>query len=90
MNYISYAHKNVGTHIPGSINNPEEYFGPNYRALLNFWLYWESLSWEQRVQYERRAKECDYEYRANVLNLIVFYVETKLTRRQLSFFQIGT
>jgi|694.fasta_scaffold14770_14 hypothetical protein len=29
------------------LTNPEKYFGPNYKILLNFWLYYDELSREQ-------------------------------------------
>jgi hypothetical protein len=29
------------------LDHPENYLGPNYKELLNFWLYWDSLSNEK-------------------------------------------
>jgi hypothetical protein len=36
---------------PEILTNPEKYFGPNYKILLNFWIYWNSLTSKQRVIY---------------------------------------
>jgi hypothetical protein len=40
------------------LDNPEKYLGPNYREVLNYWFYVDSLSYEQRkkVYYSRIAK----------------------------------
>jgi hypothetical protein len=37
--------------------NPEKYFGPNCKILLNFWIYWESLTSEQRCTYYSRVNK---------------------------------
>jgi hypothetical protein len=37
--------------------NPEKYFGPNCKILLNFWIYWESLTSEQRYTYYSRVNK---------------------------------
>jgi hypothetical protein len=39
------------------LENPEKYFGPNYRELLNFWFYKETLSDEQLVVCGKRYWE---------------------------------
>jgi hypothetical protein len=33
------------------LENPEKYLGPNYKEVLNFWFYKESLSVEKRLTY---------------------------------------
>jgi hypothetical protein len=39
------------------LDHPENYLGPNYKELLNFWVYWDSLSEEQWVVYwDKRDK----------------------------------
>ena len=85
--HILHTHTNVSEffNIPEIITNPEVYFGPNYKTLLNFWIYWNSLSFDQRVLYKRNVIKCNYVYKDDLLNLIAFYVETKLTRQQLEF-----
>ncbi len=45
------------------LDHPEAYLGPNYRDLLNFWLYWESLSFEQKNVYWNRYWVLDEETR---------------------------
>lgn len=53
MTYISERHRIISNEIgePEVLTNPEYYFGPNYRTLLNFWIYWESLTSERRNKY---------------------------------------
>jgi hypothetical protein len=41
------------------LNNPENYLGPNYKELLNYWFYWDSLSKEQRNVYQNRKNSLD-------------------------------
>ena len=42
---------------PDVLTYPERHFGPNYKTLINFWIYWDSLSWEQLdVHLEKRGK----------------------------------
>jgi hypothetical protein len=41
MSYITSRHRNLSNY-QGShevLNNPESYFGPNYRTLINYWIY---------------------------------------------------
>jgi hypothetical protein len=41
------------------LNNPQNYFGPNYKESLNYWFYWKSLAWEQKVICSDRLHEID-------------------------------
>jgi hypothetical protein len=36
---------------PEVLSQPEKYFGPNYKILLNFWIYWGSLTEIQKDKY---------------------------------------
>jgi hypothetical protein len=36
------------------LDHPENYLGPNYKELLNYWFYWDSLSEERRNVYWNR------------------------------------
>jgi hypothetical protein len=45
------------------LDHPENYLGPNYKELLNYWFYEESLSEEQRNVYLNRVDSLDYETR---------------------------
>ena len=56
MNIISKIHKRFSERLRNSrvLTNPEEFLGPNYKEVLNFWLLIEELSEEQlRVVKER-------------------------------------
>ena len=44
----SISDENKNLHI---LINPEYFFGPNYRILLNFWLYYDELSRERTGRY---------------------------------------
>jgi hypothetical protein len=47
-------HKQISEQLnyPEVLTIPEKYFGPNYKPLLNFWIYWDSLSSTQRYDYQ--------------------------------------
>ena len=46
---ISKSHKLLSERLnnPRVLTNPEEFLGPNYRAVLNFWLFLDDLTEEQ-------------------------------------------
>jgi hypothetical protein len=43
------------------LDQPENYLGPNYKELLNYWFYEESLSEERRNVYWNRVDSLDNE-----------------------------
>jgi hypothetical protein len=45
MNYISSTHRSISDRFNDEriIENPEKYFGPNYKTLLNYWIYKENI-----------------------------------------------
>jgi hypothetical protein len=56
MNTISKTHKRFSERLrnPRVLENPEEFLGPNFEAVLNFWLILDDLSEKQwRVVSER-------------------------------------
>jgi hypothetical protein len=56
MNPISNSHKHFSESLnnPRVLENPEEFLGPNFESVLNFWLILDDLSQEQwRVVKER-------------------------------------
>ena len=56
MNTISKTHQLFSgrLNVPRVLENPEEFLGPNYKEVLNFWLILDELSEEQwRVVKER-------------------------------------
>jgi|LakMenEpi03Aug12_release.lakeMendotaPanAssembly.Ray.scaffolds.fasta_scaffold470987_2 hypothetical protein len=89
MKYISHTHKNfiIIKGFPDVITNPEEYFGPNYKILLNLWIYWDSLDYNKHEEYwNLAAKVYDFGYSEKLMNRISCYVDTKLTSSQLDMF----
>jgi hypothetical protein len=68
MNY-SKRHKNFASNLNFRLNiheqdvleYPEQYLGPNYKEILNFWFYWDSLSDKQQNVYCRRIAQLDPE-----------------------------
>jgi hypothetical protein len=49
MSYISRKHELFYRWLNDVdvLSKPEDYFGPNYKVLLNYWIYCESISREQ-------------------------------------------
>ena len=56
MTTISKAHQEFSERLedPRVLTNPEEFLGPNYRAVLNFWMILDDLSEEQWRTIESR------------------------------------
>jgi hypothetical protein len=42
------------------LSNPEKYLGPNWETVLRWWLYYESLTYDQRIECTRRCYAIDY------------------------------
>jgi len=53
---ISTAHKKFSEYLekPDALENPQNYLGPNYLSVLNFWLWIDTLSSEQWKEVARR------------------------------------
>jgi len=65
MNTISKTHQNFSERLrnPRVLTNPEEFLGPNYEEVLNFWMKLDELSEEQlEFVYEREQAFCDENY----------------------------
>ena len=56
MNIISKNHQEFSKSLnnPRVLSNPEEFLGPNFKAVLNFWNIFEELSEDQWITVERR------------------------------------
>ena len=56
---ISKAHKLLSEHLnnPEVLTNPEEFLGPNFEAVLNFWLSLDELSEDQWKTIEGRYED---------------------------------
>jgi hypothetical protein len=46
MNY-SKAHSRLAKHFPDVLTEPERYLGPNYKTVLNFWSFMDTLNEDQ-------------------------------------------
>jgi hypothetical protein len=58
----SKRHRDISDKLnnPEILTNPEKYFGPNYKTLLNFWIYWDSLTEEVKDKFYWFILEIDY------------------------------
>jgi hypothetical protein len=52
----SKIHKRFSERLnqPDALTNPEKYLGPNWEDVLNFWIYLDTLSEQERVEMWRR------------------------------------
>jgi hypothetical protein len=59
---ISNKHQNLSIYLnnPEVLTNPEPFLGPNWETVLRWWLYKESLTYEQRIELVRRYCAIDY------------------------------
>jgi hypothetical protein len=53
---ISNTHQALSDYLknPEVLTNPEQFLGPNWETVLRWWLYYESLTDEQRKELRRR------------------------------------
>ena len=60
MNY-SKAHQNFSTELqkPEALTNPEDFLGPNYQTVLNFWTFMDSLTEDNWKEVSRRYNALD-------------------------------
>ena len=60
MSY-SKAHQNFSTHLqkPEALTNPEDFLGPNYQTVLNFWTFMDSLTEDNWNEVARRYDALD-------------------------------
>jgi hypothetical protein len=60
VNY-SKAHQNFSAHLqnPEALINPQDFLGPNYQTVLNFWWFIDSLSDDQLEEVARRYDALD-------------------------------
>jgi hypothetical protein len=54
---------------PAALTNPEKYLGPNWEDVLNFWIYLDTLSDEEKNEMRQRCWDLDGDVRisANVV-----------------------
>jgi hypothetical protein len=62
----SKIHQNFSQRLnqPEALTNPEKYLGPNWKDVLNFWIYLDTLSDEEKNEMWRRywSLNCDVRY----------------------------
>jgi hypothetical protein len=58
---ISKAHQALSTHLnnPEVLTNPELFLGPNWETVLRWWLYYESLTYDQLKELNCRYYDND-------------------------------
>jgi hypothetical protein len=68
---ISKTHQYISEELnnPEVLTNPEPFLGPNWETVLRWWLYFESLTDEQREELSRRYEAIDRETRIRAYNL---------------------
>jgi hypothetical protein len=54
---------------PKVITNPQKFLGPNWETVLRWWLYWESLTDDQRNELVRRYWAIDNDTHNRAYNL---------------------
>ncbi len=59
---ISRTHQALSNYLknPEVLTNPEPFLGPNWETVLRWWLFRESLTYEQRIELDRRRLAIDY------------------------------
>jgi hypothetical protein len=57
----SKAHQNFSNYLqrPEALTNPQDFLGPNYEAVINFWWYMDSLTKDQWKEVARRYRALD-------------------------------
>jgi hypothetical protein len=68
---ISNTHQWLSNYLknPDILTNPEPFLGPNWETVLRWWLYFESLTREQRYELNRRYGTIDYDTRIRAWEL---------------------
>ncbi len=68
---ISKTHQALSKELknPEVLTNPEQFLGPNWETVLRWWLYWESLTVEQRDELYRRYYAIDDDTRNRAWDL---------------------
>ena len=61
VNY-SKTHQNFSNRLQKleALTNPQDFLGPNYETVLNFWWFLDSLTEDQRNEVNRRYSALDY------------------------------
>jgi len=82
MNY-SKSHHNFNNHLGGDypvLNQPENFLGPNYEAVMNFWWYIDALTDQQIDKLSSSYYSCDDFVRHNAWNISREFASTTVGR----------
>jgi hypothetical protein len=76
---ISNTHQRLSNYLknPDALTNPEPFLGPNWETVLRWWLFEESLTYEQKNELHRRISAFDEDTR-NLAEVIARYVAIKV------------
>jgi hypothetical protein len=60
---ISQTHKRFSDHLrePKVLTNPEDFLGPNWRDVINFWLYIDGLGEKERIKMNDNYRFLNYD-----------------------------
>ncbi len=66
----SKIHKRFSERLeqPDALTNPEKYLGPNWEDVLNFWIYVDGLSDEEKYEMDDRFWALDRKVRVSAIN----------------------
>jgi hypothetical protein len=67
------------------LKHPENYLGPNYKELLNYWFYWDSLSDVQTHVYFKRINSLDTISRYNSQSIAIGLAKEVIDHRFVNF-----
>jgi hypothetical protein len=67
------------------LDNLENYLGPNYKEVLNFWLYWDSLSDEKWNVYWDRVDSLDDETLTKARSIAIELVKEVIDPRFVDY-----
>jgi hypothetical protein len=64
---ISKTHQKFSKELkePRALTNPEDFLGPNWKDVINFWLYVDTLSWDQKRKISDRYWTLDEDVRSS-------------------------
>jgi hypothetical protein len=67
---ISKTHQNFADNLNDqrALEHPEEFLGPNWKEVLNFWIFLDTLTFEQLVIAKRRYLSLDGSHRASMFD----------------------
>jgi hypothetical protein len=68
---ISKEHQRLANHLGTEevLTNPEPFLGPNWETVLRFWLYFESLTFKQMDELDRRYYRLNSSYSSRAWKL---------------------